>query len=662
MATFEVDEETVLHAIFVSKFALSDLRKTELDAQTRVTEVTHIRMVLEALVESHKHLSIPLEELVALIQITVDVANRIERHFVENWRLHVPEDVIAMNIADLLVKPLFDFYTEYCGKNADFRWIMAELEGALRNSLAKVQYEELMQAFPDLSLGPQNYLIAGYFVIVRYFRWYHLDDVKQVFVSHTRSIEEPEHMFGTTIFFDENRETIDVPHFTREISPDRLVDVRKAIHSLAQIDDVFSRKFAFKLRFAKFRLRMRAQDQMLSERAIFATITECSAQSRGAISAMVLPAEDINVQYVNDMLLMRCFDLGGFFSAAKTLKDSGFISSIQTNWSKTLQYNTQNFSDTLETVDAFRNAAGIPVAAIAQEMSQSTTEFVLGKFDQEAWNHLSDFLSHIAQACNDFVVAALRGISSSVSELELIPWEFVFEHRENSGEMLLFQFANDDSRIIGIMTHVEPEKLHVDPSRLMKRRVVQSKAGQILSQKRIDTLQDAINKKMRDDFRILQSEQMDHTFYHRFETSSEVESEVVSEISVEELKKMQLARQELFENFIASFVYDEIALKIGEMFLQLARRRGGVRDDGLAKLEQHAKQERARLESTKVLEILPEEFSRGMRIIINDTVEDIRKNLFDKIEILKTLSDLCQKLDEADFQRILADFKPFLSS
>ncbi len=52
MATFEVDEETVLNAIFVSKFALSDLRKTELDAQTRVTEVTHIRMVLEALVES----------------------------------------------------------------------------------------------------------------------------------------------------------------------------------------------------------------------------------------------------------------------------------------------------------------------------------------------------------------------------------------------------------------------------------------------------------------------------------------------------------------------------------------------------------------------------------------------------------------------------------
>ncbi|MHA2272838.1 MAG: hypothetical protein ACXACI_13310 [Candidatus Hodarchaeales archaeon] len=653
MANFEAEEETVLHAIFVSKFALSELRKTELDAQTRVTEVTHIRMVLEALIESRKHLTISLDDLVALLQITVEVANRIERHFVENWRLHVPEDVIAVNISDLLVKPLFEFYREYCGKDADFHWIMAEVEGALRNSFAKTQYEELVQIFPTLPLEPQNYLIAGYFVIVRYFRWYHLDDVKQTFVSQTRSIEEPEHMFGTTIFFDENRELIDTPHFTREIDPDELATARSAIHSLSQIGDAFSRKFDFKLRFAKFRLRMRSQNQMLSERAMFATFAESSEQSRGAISAMVLPAEDINVQYVSNMLLMRCFDLEGFFSTAKTLKDSTFISSIQPNWSKALQYNTQNLSDTLETVDTFRDAAGLPVAAIAQEMSQSDTEYVLGKFDSENWERLSDFLSHITQACNDFVMAALRGIESATSDLELIPWEFVLEHRENSGEMLLFQFANDDARITGIMTHVEPEKFQVDPGRLMKRRVVQSKAGQLLSQKRIDTLQDAINKKMQDAFRIFHAEQMLLSFYCRSEISSEIESETVAEVAVEELMKKQAARQELFEEFLAPFVHDEIVVRIGEMFLQLARHKGGVREEGLLELEQHVKEERARLGSLRILETLPEEISRGVRIIIDSTIEDVRKNLFDNIEVLKALSDRCQKLEEADFQRII---------
>lgn len=89
------------------------------------------------------------------------------------------------------------------------------------------------------------------------------------------------------------------------------------------------------------------------------------------------------------------------------------------------------------------------------------------------------------------------------------------------------------------------------------------------------------------------------------------------------------------------------------MFLQLARHKGGVRDEGLQELEQHVKEERARLGSLRLLETLPEEISRGIRIIIDSTIEDVRKNLFDNIEVLKALSDLCQKLNEADFQRII---------
>ncbi len=654
MEKFNVDEETVLNAIFASKFALSELRKTELNAQTRVTEVTHIRMVLESLLDSKKYLPIALDDLVALIQITTEVANQIERYFVENWRLHVPEDVIHVNIVDLYVKPLFEFYNEYCDPDINFRWIMAELEGALRNSFPKNQYSEIIEIYPALTLNSENYMDAGLFIIERYFAWYHLDAVKRGFISQTRSIEEPKYMFGTVLFLDEDQNLIDQPNFTRNINSTFLTSVRTAIQSIAKIDKVFERKVEYSLRFAKYRLRFREQNQMLPERTMFITKTHCTDQNKTVLTAMVLPAEDINVQYVSDTSMIRCLDLMGEFSRVKNRQNPDeFLSTILTKWVRTLNYNTINYSDSLDTVDAFRDAAGLPIAAVAQEMNGTSTEYVLGRFELETFNQITDMLDYISNSNHDFIIACLRGIESEITELELIPWEFVLEHRENKGELLLNQFANDEKRLIGIMTHVEPEKLQVDPQRLLKRRVIQSKAGQILSQKRIDSLQDALNKKMQGEIRVSEFGDLSKTFYKTSTISPLKKPELVSEIAVEDLQKRQIARQTFFEEKMVQYVYDEILLRIGEIFNHLIHHKGGVSQEGLPELTQSIVEERKRLDSLEFLEKIPEELSRGVRVIIEDILEDLRGKLFDKVEILKTLSDMCQQLNEDDFQNII---------
>jgi len=530
---------------------------------------------------------------------------------------------------------------------------MAELEGALRNNLPKQQYEDILNSYPELFLDKENFLDAGLYIIERYFRWYHLDTIKQTFVSQTRSIEEPKLMIGTNVFFNGNLELIDEPNFTKEIQSSNLIIARNAIHSLAQFDRSFSRKLPFELRFVKFRLRLRSSNQMLPERGMFLTSIKDNEKECGAISALILPVEDINVQYVTDTLLSRLLDLGGIFSHARKLEDStAYISSVLTKWAKTLQYNALNLSETIKTVDSFRDAAGEPVVALSQEISDSRMDYVLGKFDLEDFGYLTEFLSHIARTCSEFVVASLRGLDTTMTDVELIPWECVLEHRKESSKFLLVQFANDDSRITGIITQVDPEKFQVDTGRLLKRRVVQSKAGQLLTQKRVDTLEDALRKKMSDQFRVSKIGEIDKTFYYHTEILDDTETETVSEITIEELKRKELARQEFFENQIARFVHDELVIRIGEVFLHLVRRKGGARDVGLIDLDNSLKDKRKQLDSLKVLEILPEELARGIRLIIEDTVEDTRTKLFDHIEILKSLSDLCHRLEDDDFQRI----------
>ena len=650
MEKYGCSEDHVVAGMFVSRFVQDGLR-----VKKDVRELAVISFVLESFLQSLEATGVGIDNQISLLEVTRTVADKIEYYIVHQERLHVPKEVILVNVVDIYIKPFFEIYQDVT-PNVDLRWVMTELLGALERDFPSKHIEQIKKLFKETTLEPSNYFSAASLVICRFYEEYWLKQKDEQSLARYGDIGFPKFVGCITHYINDQSGQIMTPldYFATFTDSE---DSRKASEN--QITRAFTNLSAinrppilmessFRWRFARTRLFIEDPSGKKYDRTVI-LVSELSKEKDGedieGVLAVVTETEDLSMAFLIDGLIVRRNDISALIAYPEVSKIYPSLGLVDTE--KTLIFNAVKDIAEMASIDNIRDNLGKVIGVCEQTFEKNRISLAS---DRSQTSVITQVIEHPLNMVQNELSLILNQLVPPDCSATLVPAEYLFE--DEAGTRLTMTFSSDDTRAVGIIT------LHTVsmPYTSHKRRVIQSKTKQVVSERKIQskTLRAAIEKKMSE---MLGTDPWSHrklTGNFRWESEA-TKDEVAEATALEVAEQIESKRDEYFLR-IWDTIDRVLSLELTRSFWAAAGKKGFI-DEKTAKLKSGGLENiiNETWDSLRLPKGMTEEIGRPGRLLVEDLVQEFQGSLLSRIDTIDTIKNRLRKIDPEILDWLIAE-------
>jgi len=509
---------------------------------------------------------------------------------------------------------------------SDPNWVVL----VLNKEFASEFYKDIINKFPIAEMDPQFYFDAGFFVIQPFVEEYFIqkfeDDVKEL--ESFGDIGRRPHEFATSVFYEtDSRELFTSIAYDEKIVPNEVLkqELKNSLHMVQTLSDTDNPQ---QFLFAKFHVQIKVLDQRPEERFFYIHNFEESSPNNGFPNSLgnwnylLLSEQNVNLQSIISYSKQRCIDIRGISSRLKDQVNPAteHMDMLLSAWMEMYIHNLQEEYNFLEMKDELREQGLIPIGVLKQDISQANIvemiidtpkEITLKRMDtlgikssmitRDQTKQLLDHIKLITDHCSNVLRLMLLQTNPDI-EISFYPVEFLYKHQKHEGKNTLVFFSTDEVRIVGLLCQNEASLEFQAKS--LKQRQVFSKINQLLTDLRVKTMIDAratkleqfihhgaedfcepgnlrLSGKIEESFRIIPA---DESVTDRIDLAIKKEQARIETMKIAEKKRLENLEEDrrarlhaekvlYFNEKILKRFFEEINLKIQNIFLKLLRER-----------------------------------------------------------------------------------------